>query len=149
VAARRDIQRLQEELDELFEGLWRGPRFIRYRPGFRPHLDTFVTDDPRELTIVVELAGVDPDQLEVVVSGDVLIVSGRRDRPAPERGSRISWHQVEIPHGPFLRRVRLPDSADAKNARATYERGLLTVVLPLAPQLAPQGPVPIEVTVSP
>ena len=39
---------------------------------------------------------------------------------------------MEIDYGTFQRRIPLPEAVDGKNARATYERGLLTIVLPVA-----------------
>jgi HSP20 family protein len=148
VAGRRDIERLQEELDELFESLWQRPRFAGHRLGFRPRVDTFVTDDPPELTIVVELAGVSPEDVHVAVAGDALVVSGRRAPCGPASSCEVSWHQLEIPSGHFERRVRLPESADPEGARATYERGLLTIALPLTAQPPPEGPVAIKVETS-
>lgn len=144
MARRRNIERLQTELDELFEDLWRGPWFTGQRTGFRPRVDTFVAEEPAELTIVVELAGVDPADVTLVVAGDLLVVSGHRglgsgsDCPA-------SWYQAEIPRGHFERRVRLPANADAEASHASYARGLLTIVLPLAPRSAAREPVPIPV----
>jgi HSP20 family molecular chaperone IbpA len=39
---------------------------------------------------------------------------------------------MEIEYGPFQRRVTLAEDVDASGAEATYERGLLTVAIPLA-----------------
>lgn len=145
MAPRRDIERFQAELDELFEDLWRGPRFAGHRSGFRPHVDIFVTEDPAELTIVAELAGVDPEEVGLVVAGDKLVISGRRGRVGPDPEHTVSWYQAEIARGHFERRVRLPANADAAAARASYARGLLTIVLPLAPRHVAEGPVAIHV----
>jgi HSP20 family protein len=145
MASRREIERLQTELDELFEDLWRGPRFAGQRTGFRPHVDIWATGEPAQLTIVVELAGVDPAELSLVVSGDVLIVSGVR-RLGPGREQATSWYQVEVDRGHFERRVRLPANAGAHAARASYARGLLTIEVPLAQAEAREGPVAIPVS---
>jgi HSP20 family protein len=103
-----------------------------------------VTGDPPELTIVVELAGVDPADMNLVVAGDTLVVSGHRGL-GPGSECTASWYQVEIARGHFERRVRLPANADGTTARAEYARGLLTVVLPLAPRSVTKKPVPIPV----
>jgi HSP20 family protein len=144
VARRRDIERLQTELDELFADLWRGPWFAGQRTGFRPRVDTYMTGDPPELTIVVELAGVDPAEVSLVVAGDLLVVSGHREL-GPGSECPASWYQAEIPRGHFERQVRLPANANGEAARASYARGLLTIVLPLAPRSAALEPVPIPV----
>ncbi len=148
MAAGSDFDRLQEEVEELFAELWRGPRLAAHRPGFRPHVDTFRTDEPPELRIVVDLAGVDPEEVEIVVAGRELVISGVRRRPGPDPACRPSYYQMEIEHGPFRRRIRLPDDADPSGARATYQRGLLTVVLPLVTRPLPSARVSIPVRAS-
>jgi HSP20 family protein len=130
VPGRRDIGRLQDELEELFAELWHGPRFAGARRGFRPRVDVFRTDDPPELTVVAELAGVDPAAVELVLLDQTLVLTGRRARPQP--GGRPSYYQLEIEDGHFERRIALPDAVETDAVRAAYERGLLTVVLPIA-----------------
>ena len=41
---------------------------------------------------------------------------------------------MEIEYGSFQRRIALAEDVDPERAEATYERGLLTVVMPLAPK---------------
>jgi HSP20 family protein len=136
------MDRLRGEIEELFDELWRVPRFSGLRRGFRPQVDCSRSESPPELTIVAELPGVDPDALHIVVDGQVLVLEGERRRP-PAAGR---YRQVEIEWGPFSRRVALGEDVDAGAARSTYERGILTVVLPVR-ERAPQsgGPVQIEV----
>ena len=52
---------------------------------------------------------------------------------------------MEIEYGPFQRVLQLPRDADAANAEATYEKGLLQVVIPIAKPAARVRPVPIQV----
>jgi HSP20 family protein len=120
---------MHEEIEELFDDLWRVPRFSGLRRGFRPPVDCFRTEDPPELTIVVELAGVTTQSVELVAHETELVVSGERRRPAVQ--GPLSYYQMEIEYGPFKRRVALPDDADASAARAEYRDGLLTIVVPI------------------
>ena len=129
MARRRDIDRLQGEIQELFADLWQVPRFSGLRPGFRPLVDCYRTDDPSELTNVVELPGVDPDSLGLDVSERELVVSG--ERPRPDGAGRV-YQQLEIEYGAFERRVPLGTTVDADGASASYQAGMLTVTLPLA-----------------
>jgi HSP20 family protein len=142
VPGRRDIDRLRGEIDELFSELWQVPRFASTAGGFRPQVDSFRTDDPPELTVIVELPGIDPDDVQVLATGRALVVAGERRRP---QGDGRVYQQMEIDYGPFRREVALPGPVDTSNARATYERGLLTIVLPLAPRAREGVRVPIEV----
>jgi HSP20 family protein len=137
----RDIDRLQQEIEELFSDLWQVPRFAGSRRGFRPAIDGYRGEDPPELRIVVELAGIAPGSIELVTSGRSLSVSGERPRPT----SSGTYEQMEIEHGRFQRSITLPADVDTTRATASYEHGLLTVVLPIAARPAPQQPVPIQV----
>jgi HSP20 family protein len=130
VTERDDIERLRDEVEQFFEGLWHGPRFAGARRGFRPAVDVFRTDDPRELNIVVDLAGVDPDALHVVLLERTLVIAG--ERPRGQASCPRSYYHLEISYGQFERRITFPESVDVSAARASYERGLLTVVLPVA-----------------
>jgi HSP20 family protein len=131
---RTDIDRLQDEIKELVDELWHLPRFAGGRRGFRPQADCIRSEDPPELRVIVELPGVDPATIKVVVADRVLVVAGERRRP------RVTgrYRQLEIEYGPFQRRFPLDEPVDPESATAHYEQGMLTVTLPIAAQ-APQG----------
>jgi HSP20 family protein len=133
---RRDVDKLQEEIEELFADLWQVPRFSGLRHGFRPNVDCFHTDEPHALTVVVELPGVDPETVRVVAGERVLVVAGERTRPkVPGR----VYQQMEIEYGPFQRQVRLAEDVDPEHAKAAFEHGVLTVELPVVEQAPPTG----------
>ena len=136
-----DIDQLKDELEELFAGLCQAPRFVGQRRVFRPLIDVFRTDDPPTLTVVVELAGVDPAEVELAVTDGVLAIFGKRVR---ERVPGRVYQHIEIDYGAFGRRIPLSEPVDADAAEATYARGLLTVVLPVATRAS--GPVKVPVT---
>src|ERR1700760_2913536 len=74
---KRDIDDLAGEIQELFADMWQVPRFSAgLRQGYRPQADCYQTDDPPALNVVVELPGVDPSSVEVVVAGRALTVGG-------------------------------------------------------------------------
>jgi HSP20 family protein len=74
------------------------------QPVWQPPVDVLETEG--ELWIWVALPGVVKEQLEVLVEGGVLIVSGERPMPGRAQGTRI--HRLEIPYGRFERRIELP-----------------------------------------
>jgi HSP20 family protein len=128
---RRDVDKLQEEIEELFADLWQVPRFSGIRHGFRPNVDCFHTVDPHVLTVVVELPGVDPGSVQIVAGERVLLITGERKRPkVPGR----VYQQMEIESGPFERQVRLVEDVDPEQARASLEHGVLTIELPVVEQ---------------
>ena len=135
-----DFDRLQGEMQELIDELWQVPRFSGLRRGFRPQVDVFRTDDPAEMRVVVELAGVDPEEVKLYADDRTLVIAGERRRRCAGR-----YQQMEIDYGPFQRRIRLVERVDPAAARAEYDRGLLTIVLPVAARRAVQERVSIHV----
>lgn len=125
---RRDLDDLRGEIQELFADLWQVPGFTGMRRGFRPQCDCFRTDDPPALHVVVELPGIDPATLEVAAAGGMLVVAGVRPRPSLP-GAR--YRSMEIEYGPFERRIELDDDVDCSQTTATYDRGMLKIVLPI------------------
>jgi HSP20 family protein len=140
--ARHDIERDADELQALFTDLWQGSRFRSAHGGFRPNVDSYHTDDPHELTVVVELPGVDPETIAVVVGERMLVVAGQRARP---RAEGLIYQRMEIEYGPFERRVRLAEDVDPTRARAEYMRGILRISLPVTGAPTPRGRVSITV----
>jgi HSP20 family protein len=140
--ARDPIDRLRGEMEELFADLWQVPRFTRRRGGFRPQIDSYRTERPATLTVVVELSGVDPSKIQIYADERTLVVSGERRRP---RCVGRVYQQMEIDYGRFQRQVALGTDVDVARSKATYRRGLLTIVLPLAKKPAPPERVAIPV----
>ena len=141
--ARRDIDKLHDEIEELFADLWQVPRFAGTRRGFRPNVDSFHAEDSNELTVVVEVPGVDPESLNLVVGERMLVIEGERRRPKVV--GYVSYQQMEIEYGPFQRQVRLPKNVDPQRAHARYENGMVTITLPVIDRPVPRGRVSIEV----
>ena len=139
MSRRRD---LKDEIDELFADLWQVSRLSGLRRGFRPEVDSFRGEDPPTFTVVVEIAGIDPDHVKVVAGDGVLVISGERRRQACE--GRV-YQQIEIEYGPFERVIRLPEDVDLSHAEARYERGLLTIQLPIVEKAPTTRRVPIEI----
>lgn len=146
MSKRHDIDRLQREIHELFVEVWQVPRFSGPRRGFRPQVDCYRTEDPPELRIVVELPGVVPESVQIVATDQAVAIAGERPRPHCE--GRV-YQQMEIDYGPFHRQIQLAEEVDTEAAEATYERGLLTIVLPLAKLKPRSQKVPIAVKTRP
>lgn len=128
-------------MDELFSDLTRSGRRVARR-GFRPAVDVFRSSDPPEVVVIVDLAGVDPDDIELTLTDGILSLAGvRRRRPAR---SAVYQH-MELDHGPFERRVMVGDDVDPAGAAASYDRGLLTIRL--AVLASPPPPVRVVIAV--
>jgi len=142
---RRDVGHAAEEIEQLFADLWEVFPFSRgMRRSYRPEVDVYRTEGRASLTVVVELPGVDPSEVKVVASPRALLIAGDRHRPK-DCGQ---YQQLEIEYGPFQRQVTLAEDVDPEQATATYERGFLTIKLPIAPKPAPAERISIVVTSS-
>ncbi len=142
---RRDLEHAAEEIEQLFADLWQVFPFSRgLRRGYRPQVDVYLGENPPTLTVMVELPGVDPADVQVIASPQALLIAGVRQRPK----NCGHYQQMEIEYGPFQRQVTLATDIDLDAATATYERGILTVRLPIAPEPVPRESVPIKVKVS-
>ncbi|HWV34843.1 MAG TPA: Hsp20/alpha crystallin family protein [Thermomicrobiales bacterium] len=116
------------DLDELFRPLMSSRAQVRgsSRGGWRPALEVFETAEALE--VVVELAGMKPDQIEIVIEGDVLSISGHR--PDPSTCLHRSYHEARIPYGAFFADVLIPFPVEAEQTEAAYDNGFLNVRLP-------------------
>jgi HSP20 family protein len=103
-----------------------------FRPGgasseganWEPPLDVLETE--QELWIIAALPGVELNELKVSVEGDVLSIAGQRRLPEAARDAII--HRLEIPHGRFERRIRLP-AARLSISRSELAGGCLVLTL--------------------
>ncbi len=90
---------------------------------WRPATDVYETDDG--FVVQIDLAGLEPSDIEVVVEGSSLVVRGVRGESADP--GRKHFHTMEINVGPFVRRIPLPPFVDSMSASASYRAGFLCV----------------------
>ncbi|WP_217923192.1 Hsp20/alpha crystallin family protein [Miltoncostaea oceani] len=120
----------RDDVDRFLADLFPGGRHGASNEARAP-VDVYLTDGPPPaLTVELDLAGVDPAQVEIGLTEDLLVVRGERRRTGE---GRRAYQHAEIAWGPFERRLRLGVSVDPERAAASYEHGLLRIVLPLAP----------------
>src|SRR5215212_5518449 len=93
-------------------------------PAWRPPAD--VVETATEVIVLVELAGVDHEQLDVLLFEDALIVEGERRLPSHAAGV---YHAAEIRQGQVRLELPLPAPIDPEQVNAHYERGLLEMRL--------------------
>jgi HSP20 family protein len=80
------------------------PALGRRVPTWEPPVDVLETEG--EVLVLVALPGVEPDQVETVIEGACLVVTGQRVLPAELATAVI--HRLELPQGRFERRIGLP-----------------------------------------
>ena len=110
-------------------------RFMEHVSGRKPHFsglsertweplcDVFETEN--QFIVVVELAGVSTNEVDLTLQSRKLILKGiRKEVPSPPKRD---YHQMEIPFGPFYREIELPDDVDRETVNARYHEGFLIV----------------------
>jgi HSP20 family molecular chaperone IbpA len=116
---------LLPELSELFSAF---PTFANLRPHFDNHL-LRVEDEMKDglYEVRAELPGVDPiEDIEVTVRDGQLTIKAERTQTSESNG------HSEFSYGSFVRTVPLPAGADEDDINAIYDRGILTVSVPLS-----------------
>jgi HSP20 family protein len=133
---------LREEMDRLFDSpfgsFFRSPASLR---SWSPALDVY--QDRDNFTVAVELPGLKKEDIDISLHSDTLTISG--ERKAEEKKNAEQGFRAERFYGSFQRTVTLPAPVDAKHVKASYQDGILKVVLPKAEEAKPKQ---IEVSVS-
>lgn len=120
-----EFRRLEQDLDELL-GRWRMPgsgiRSVAHDTF--PPVNAGVTAD--QVDVYLFAPGIDPKELDVTVQNNLLSVSGERQIQAPEQAA---FYRRERHDGAFRRVVTLPEDVDPDKVRASYQEGILHVVV--------------------
>ena len=118
----RDVARLQDEMNRVFS------RVTDSSPSTFPAVNVWASQESAVVT--TELPGVELEDLDISVVGDVLTIRGAR-RPE-QLGEGDSYHRRERRSGQFVRVVQLPFRAEPDEVSATLKSGLLNITLPRA-----------------
>jgi HSP20 family protein len=124
LAVQRPSRPLLPELSELFNGL---PTFAGLRPFFEGHLIRVEHETKDGIyEIRAELPGVDPSEdIEITVRDGQLTIKAERKQTSESNG------RSEFAYGSFVRTVSLPAGADEDEIHAIYDRGILTISVPV------------------
>ena len=99
-------------------------------------LDVYATQD--EAVLIAAVPGMSPQELEVTIDQNVVTLSGTVPTAAEsEQGKGATWYLHELWHGQFRRSVTLPIEVDAGKADASFENGIVRIVLPKAERAKP------------
>lgn len=110
--------------------------------AWTPAVDVFSREG--DLVVRAELPGVDPEK-DVDISLQDGVLSIRGERRHEERRNGDSYYRVESTYGTFQRTVVLPDGVKPEDIKASYENGILEVVVPKAAELTAAKRIPISV----
>ena len=125
------------ELSELFEGF---PSWATLRPAFGNHVIR-VEDEMKDgnYEIRAEIPGVDPGKdVDITVRDGLLTIKAERTEKKESEG------RSEFSYGSFARSVTLPRGADEDAITASYDKGILTVSVPVAADKAAEKHVEVK-----
>lgn len=123
---------LRREIDKLFEDTFAQNGSA---PALTPAVD--IRETANELTFEVELAGIKPDDVEVIAEKGVLSIRGEKKARRKEN-DESRYHIVERTYGTFLRSFQLPQGIEEDKIEASFEHGMLTVRVPKSPAQQPR-----------
>ena len=128
----RDMVRLSDAMDRMFEDAWTRPRPARGEREVRLPLDVYTT--PSEIVLTANVPGLKPEDVEVTLEGDTLSIDGEFKAPM----ENVEYIFQERPYGKFSRKLTINLPVDVNKVEATFDSGVLTVTLPKAEAARPK-----------
>ncbi len=116
-----DFWRMDREVQQFIECI-----FGSY--SWKPSVDVYETD--KEIIVLIEIAGVNKEDIQIFIKGNLVTVRGTRREPDINR--KEAYHQMEINYGTFERVISLPVVVREEDAKASFQNGILKIVFPKA-----------------
>ncbi len=138
-----DLQKeLEQSFARMFKGFsdlwspWKWPGFdplgkTEYSVQMRNPLGSVSVDfaeDEDHYELTADLPGMESNDIEVTVSGDVLTIQGEREEEKKEK--KKGYHLHERQFGSFLRSFAIPVNADSAHVSASFSKGVLRIQIP-------------------
>jgi len=125
----REMTQVQGQFNRLMDQMWGGRQ-----ESWLPAVDVF--DNKDGVVVKAELAGMDPDDIQIEVEDNVLTIKG--ERTFEETVDEERYYRVERRYGSFQRSLALPQGVRPEDIAASYEDGILTVVVPKVEEEKPK-----------
>lgn len=130
------ITNLQKEIDRLFDDFSRGvadfPAAALRSGTFAPRVD--LVEEKGGLKVTAELPGIDAKDVECTLDEGVLTIKGEKKSEKKEEDKEKGYYMEERSYGSFCRAISLPYAVDEDKVQAAYDKGVLTIHLPKAPE---------------
>ncbi len=125
-----ELSRLQSELNRLFSLFVETNTSATAGSSWDPNVD--ILDDGKNIRILIELPGIEAEDVSVTIRGRVLTVRGtKRGRIRTHEG--IRFFCMERFFGNFVKSVPLPRPVNTHRAVTKLKDGVLEVILPQVP----------------
>jgi len=123
-----EIRRMQERLNRLFEEFERFGRYIAPFEEYSATMPVDVIDEGDKVKVVADLPGFNKEDIQVYIEDGDLVIKAERKEEKEEKGR--DFIRQERRYGEVYRRVSLPTEVKIEEAKASYNNGVLEVVLP-------------------
>jgi len=125
--ARRDLSTLQEHMNRILRKSYNreGSDSSLTTSNFAPPLDVY--DDGHDITLKIEVPGMDEKDIHISIENNTLTVHGERRLDKDEKEE--NFHRIERMYGTFTRSLTLPNTVDPDKISAHYDRGVLKIRL--------------------
>jgi HSP20 family protein len=122
----REFTTLQDRMSRLFrDSFSEGREESLTTSTFAPPVDVY--EDDHNVTLKIEVPGIDEKDIDVRIENNVLTVHGERKFEKEEKEE--NYRRVERQYGSFTRSFTLPNTVDAEKVSANYDKGILKVTL--------------------
>jgi HSP20 family protein len=121
----REFSTLQDRMNRLFRDSYGDREEALTTSTFAPPVDVY--EDEHNVTLKIEVPGIDEKDIDVRVENNTLTVHGERKFEKEEKEE--NFRRVERQYGSFTRSFTLPNAVDTENIHATYDKGLLKIQL--------------------
>jgi HSP20 family protein len=102
--------------------------------AWAPALD--ISERKDAYLVTVELPGVEPDDFQITMEDGLLTIQGERE--FAQESSEQQFHRVERRYGAFRRSITLPAQVQADQIEASFDNGVLEVMVPKAEEAKPK-----------
>ena len=131
----REFSTLQDRLNRLFQqSVSEGREESLTTSSFAPAVDVY--EDDHQVTLKIEVPGIDEKDIDVRLENNTLTVTGERRLEKEEKEE--NYRRVERQYGSFTRTFTLPTTVDAEKVSATYDKGVLKIALPKKAEAKPK-----------
>lgn len=89
-----------------------------------------VVETENDIKVYAEMPGLTPADIQLDIENNVLTIAGEKHEERKEGDDKSTWHLTERRYGHFSRSFVLPRDVDQDGIRASFENGILTVVIP-------------------
>jgi len=97
-----------------------------------------VVENDEEFVVKADVAGIDPEQIEITYTDNNLSIKGEVSDEREEEGEEGRYHLRERRYGTFSRTISMPGSVDVENIQAETENGVLKIHLPKKEEVKPR-----------